>query len=647
MGPPSDERRRAVLWMLAIAALAAAVRIAYIVEVLHHPLQMMATADPRIYDMRALEILAGGWLPREVFFHSSPVYPYILAGVYALFGHSYLAVRLIQSAVGTATCLILFSITRSLFGLREAVVAGLLSALYVAFVFFDSELLMITFVVFFSMLAIHILLRRRHGTGAVLAAGLLTGLAALGKPNILLFVPAVLLWFWWTSRRYVKASGTAASPAPRSAVRSMLVFTVGAALVVAPFTISNYRVSGDFVATTSNGGINFYIGNNENADGTFLVDQSMRTDLYKGSKRRAELESGRELRSAEVSSFWLAKGLRYAMGHPAREIRLLGRKLLLFWNAYEIPNHYDLNFFKTFSRVLRFDPFVFAWMIPFGFLGIYVSRRRWREFLPLYMFAGTYMVSLVPFFVTSRYRLPVVPVMLIFSAHGVSWIIRRLAAREKRGWTGAVVVLASSFVFVNLPLVDFTLGPSRATLGGVYRDMGRHEEAAEQFKLATEESPGFDLAYSNLGSELGRLGRYAEAETVLTRAIEINPLLVPAYSNLGVIYAETGRPEDARRAFTKAVELDADHDEAWEGLARLGVMTGDSPLLERALLELLRINPDDGAAHWNLAVLYSTDPATWERSAQHARMAAALLPAVRTDAEQLLEMLRSNEGRDR
>ncbi len=657
-----EERRRLLLSMLAVAAVAAAVRLMYIAEVHTNPLQMVATADPRIYDVRAMQIAAGNWIPREVFFHSSPLYPYILAAIYSVFGHSYLAVRLIQSAFGVGTCLLLFSLTRRLFGPREALVAGLLSALYVAFIFFDSELLMITFVLFFSMSALNLLVGRPLGTGSVLGAGVLTGLAALGKPNILLFVPAVLVWFWWSNRaraskpragvsatrRTVASSKDRAKKRRRAATTSlassMLLFTAGAAVVVAPFTISNYHASGELVLTTSNGGINFFIGNNENADGTFIVDQSMRTDLYGGSKAWAERELGRKLGPAEVSSYWLQEGLRYAKSHPARELWLLGRKLLLFWNAYEIPNHYDINFFKTFSNVLKFNPFLFAWMIPVGFLGMYVSRRRWRELMPLYLFVGVYMVSLVPFFVTSRYRLPVVPVMLIFAGNGTWWIARRIASRERRGWTGAAVVLAASLIVVNLPLVDFTLGPSYAILGSVYMDMGQHEKAVEQYKLAIKDSPGYDLAYSNLASELGRLGRYAEAERALDEALKLNPLLVPAHSNLGVIYMETNRPEMARAEFERAVKLDPDHSEAWEGLAKLGMTTGDGHLVERALLELLRINPQDGSAHWNLAVLYSSDPATREKSMMHARAAEALLPAVRPDAERLLKMLGSGEG---
>jgi len=651
--------RRALLWIIGIAAAATIVRILYIVEVSDHPLQLVATADPRAYDQRALEILRGQSLPEDVFFHSSPLYPYILAGIYALFGHSYTAVRAIQSAFGVATALLLLSISRMLFDRSEGIVAGTLSGLYVAFIFFDSELLMITLVVFFAVLALNLLLRFREKPrrGLALSAGLLMGLAALGKPNLLLFVPAVLVWFWWSERRATSpgdgarvpsGGGARVTPAGAKRVSPVLagtIFLLGVVLPVAPATISNYRASGDFVLTTSNGGINFYIGNNKNADGTFLVDQSMRADLYEGSKRAAERRLGRKLTAGEVSSYWMDQGLDYVKERPAHVARLLGRKLLLFWNAYEIPNHYDINFFKTFSNVLRFNPFLFAWMIPFGFLGMYVSRRRWREHLLLYLFAGTYMISVLPFFVTSRYRLPIVPVMLVFAAHGVCWTWRRLRERERRGWAAPTVVLAIALVIVNLPLVDFTLGPAYASLGAVYRELGRHEDAATAFRRATEESPGYDLAFSNLGSELLRLGRYDEAENVIKRALELNPILVVAHANLGVVYTETGKLDQAYQHLMRAVQLKPEHKEAWAGLARLGMALGDTEMIETALLRTLELDPRDGLAHWNLAVLYCDDPAMRDRAVEHARVAASFVPDLRAEVARMLEYLQ--EGAER
>ncbi len=637
-GRPSPRISRDVLLaVLLIVALAVVVRVAYMAEVHDHPLMTTTTGDPEVYDLRALEIARGQWLGDEVFFHSSPIYPYILGFTYKLFGHNYTAVRVIQSLFGIGTCLLIFSIARKLFGRREGLVAGVIAALYAPFVFFDLEILMITYVLFFTLLAIRLLIVYRDGPTAwlALASGAAVGVSALGKPNVLLFVPAALFWMWWVLRGTEKA---------KRVWQGAVLLVAGTAVVVLPMTISNYVIAGDFVLTSSNGGINFWIGNNEQADGTFLVPADMRADLYGGSKLAAEQALGRALSPSEVSSYWFDKGLEFVKVHPGQDLKLMGRKLLLFWNAYEIPNHYDLNYFRTVSKTLRFNPFVFGWVIPFGFLGIYASRKSWRKYLLLYLFAGAYLVSLLPFFITSRYRLPVVPVMIIFCASGVLWLWERARTRKWAGTLIPVMLLIVALIVVNLPLVDFSLGPQYAIIGAIYRDAGNYAKAVEYYRLATEASPDFDLAYNSLGSSLSRMGRDAEAERALLKALQLNPGLASAQSNLGLLYLQRGRMDEARRRLTIATRDDPMLKPAWENLARLGIMTQDVTLAVSALEHVLVLDPGDAYAHWNLAILYGGDPARREDCIRHARQAAVLEPSLRAEAAEIIDALAATGG---
>jgi tetratricopeptide (TPR) repeat protein len=630
--------RDVLLGVLLIVALAALVRIAYIAEVHSYPLMTTTTGDPKAYDDRALEIAGGKWLGDEVFFHSSPVYPYILGIIYRLFGHRYGAVWFVQSLFGIGSCLLIFSIARALLGRRAGLVAGIVAALYVPFVFFDFEILMISIVIFFVLLAIRMMMayREHPNVWRALAAGGSLGLAALGKPNILLFVPFAFFWLWWALRG---ADGGRAAQLPRVAWSGMALVLAGVVVVIAPMTINNYVVGGDLVLTSSNGGINFWIGNNDSADGTFLVRSGMRADLFGGSKLAAEEALGRELRPSEVSAYWLGEGLKFDREHPGRAFQLLGRKFLLFWNAYEIPNHYDINFFRTVSKTLRLDPFVFAWVVPLGFLGIYASRRSWRKLMLVYLFAGAYLISLMPFFVTSRYRLPVVPIMIIFSGYGATWLWKRIKAHERSGWIAPVAVLAVALIVVNLPLVDFTFGPQYAIVGGIYRDAGDYADAVKYYQLAVDASPEFDLAYNSLGSSLHRLRRFREAEGALLKAVEINPGLASAQSNLGFLYLEMGRLDEARTRLLAATGLDPDLKPAWQNLARLGIMTNDMDMAEAALKEMLRLDPGDAYAHWNLAIIYSRDPTRHDECIAEVRKAAALDPSLRAEANEILKEL--------
>ncbi|MCD4691089.1 glycosyltransferase family 39 protein, partial [bacterium] len=605
-----------------------------------------------VYDLRALEIAGGKWAAEDVFFHSSPVYPYILGIIYSVFGHSYTAVRVIQVLFGVGSCLLLFFIARTLFGSREGLLAGLIAALYVPFIFFDAEILMITYVIFFALLSIWFLLRyqEHERLWLALAAGGAIGVSALGKPNMLLFVPAAALWLWWVLRNReggrAKRKGKGNGETRASVFRAAGLLIAGAVLVVAPMTIMNMVAADDFVLTSSNGGINFWIGNNHGADGTFLVPQSMRVDLYGTSKMAAEVALGRSLKPSEVSSYWFDKGLDFVTSQPGAELKLLGRKLVLFWNAYEIPNHYDLNYFRQESKVLGLNPFLFSWIVPLGFMGMYVSRRHWRKHLVLYVFGVAYVVSLLPFFITSRYRLPIVPVMIVFCAHALWWIWRRVAARERHGWVVPAVVLVASLIIVNLPLVDFSLGPQYATIGQVYRDAGDYEEAARYYRLAIEESPEFDLAYNSLGSVLSRMGRSYEAERALLKALDINPNLASSHSNLGLVYMQTERLDQAKRSLLRATQEDPNLKPAWDNLAKLGIMTQDAFMAVSALEQSLRLDPNDAFAHWNLAIFLSAQAELREAGIYHARMAAALEPSLRGEAEALIRAITDAEPRE-
>jgi Flp pilus assembly protein TadD len=410
--------------------------------------------------------------------------------------------------------------------------------------------------------------------------------------------------------------------------------------MITPVTISNVIAADDFILTSSNLGINFFIGQTPEANGTFLVDQSMRTDLYAGSKFYAESALGRELKPSEVSDYWFDRGMDYVKENPGRALRLIGRKFLLFWNQYEIPNHYNIYFFKTFSNVLRYNPVFFSWVIPLGFLGLFVSRHLWRKNLILYLFAAAYLLSLMPFFITSRYRLPVVPIMIVFAAHGIYWLWDNIRKRNARHLFWPVVVLVIAALFVNIPVVKFTFAHQYSILAGIYRDYGIYDEenyyeALKYYKLAAEEKPTFDLAYLNMGSVLARLERYREAEEALRKALAINPELASAYNNLGRIFLERGMHEEAKTELLKATRRDPNLPEAWSNLARASIVSNDFAMARKALQEVLRLNPNDANAHWNLAIILGQEGET-QTAIGHARRAAQLDPSKQQQVDSFL-----------
>src|SRR5438874_13310546 len=111
------------LYALEIFLVALAVRLVHVWQIRRSPLFDLLLGDAHGYDEWARRIAGGDWIGRDVFYQA-PLYPYFLAVVYAVVGHSLLAVRIIQAVVGSASCALLALAGERFFTKRIGLVAG-------------------------------------------------------------------------------------------------------------------------------------------------------------------------------------------------------------------------------------------------------------------------------------------------------------------------------------------------------------------------------------------------------------------------------------------------------------------------------------------------------------------------------------------
>jgi len=574
-GPESAMTRREWLAIGVVVALALALRLIYLHEVRHHPLFTTLLGDPAIYLAQAGDIAAGKPVPDHAYFHSSPLYPFFLALVSKLGGSSLHAVRVVQSLFGAATVALMFALGRMTLGRRAGLAAAVLTAVYVPFVFFEAEFLEITLVITFVVgsLVLLELADRRGSIWTTVAAGALLGAAGLGKPNLLLFAPAGSLWLargaWRRSRRSRsrgmhddregrgrRRSGDDDTRAARNPWLLGALFFVSAGLVVLPATVHNYRTEGDFIPVSSNGGINFFIGNHTGSPGVFQVPPEMRFDLRVASQLAAERETGREMSAGEVSDFWTARTVEQIRANPGRWLSLMGRKFALFWNHYEIPNHYHLYYVRQFAPVLRFPVGTFGVVAPLGLFGIGLALLRRKRVGLLVLFGLTFMASVLPFFITGRYRLAIAPVLLVGAGFAVVELWRAVLSREWRTLAAAAVVIAALGVAVGIETIEFSFAPMHNAVGGILGERGDMEGAVVEFERALELRPTDLSSRYNLGLALLSLGRFDEAAVHFERALEGHPRYHDAWVGLGRARAGTGRFEEAREAWQRVTDAD-------------------------------------------------------------------------------------------
>jgi tetratricopeptide (TPR) repeat protein len=558
-------------WPAIIFLIAAVLRLIYVGQVRYTPFFQTLGLDAQYFDRWARQLAAGRGTDGAFFM--SPLYPYFLAGIYRLFGRDLLVVRLFQVVLGSFSCVLVYMIGREAFDRRVAVVAGLISACYGAFIFYDGSIILAPLLVFLNLLALLLLLRADAATKPVLFAlsGAALGLAAIGRAAALVFVPAAL---WWIAVRQprlpVREARPGASALPTTLRRAALLLG-GIAVVIAPVTVRNLVASGDFVPITSNGGLNFYIGNSEISTGGYAKPEGLDLELDVEGKTIAERDLGRELSPSGVSGYWYGRARSFIAANPGRWLALLLRKLSFTVSSYELPQLENYYFQRSYSGLLSLPLPGFAIVAPLGVLGLALSFGRRRSRL-LSFFLVAHVMSIVAFFVVARYRLPAVPALIL----GASFMIVDSYDRFRGGrlrsiwWAAPVLAILLFVVNANLYGVDRVraFGQVHYRLGLIYGDRGEFDRAAAEYRLAIELDPEYTKSYLNLGAILAEVGRPDDAVEFFRRAVELDPGYSAARVNLAMVLRQQGSADEAITELRRVLESEPDNAMA---LTQLGV----------------------------------------------------------------------------
>lgn len=576
---------RAAVLFPAIYALALLLQIFYIFTIQTEATFRFPVVDSAVYFAAAEAFSRGDGLPPAPFRYG-PLYPVLLGVWHRIAGGDLLAIHVLQALLSSLTPLLTGLIAARLFGRTTGIVAGLIAVFYWPLLYFGGELLIEPVFVPIFLLFLYLLLRaeRERTKRSLFAAGLLLGIAGVARPNVLLLLPFLLL------RSVVRGEW-----------RRGVLFLGASALAVLPVTAHNAFVGKDAVLVSSSGGINFFVGNNDRASGRDSSFPGMIQWTFEKVRRLAEIEEERDLKPSEVSSHYFRKGTAFAAGDPGAFLALTGRKALQLFSSYEVPNVKDPNFYRARSPFLS-APFLLGFGVaaPLALAGL-LRRRRRDESLFLFT-GGVYALSVLLFFVNARYRLPLVPVFIVFAAAGLVRLARAIGT-DRREAARLAVILVPIFLFVNWnPLVRST-EPSQACFneGWASQKGGDRATALEMYSRIPPESHWFAPALNNRAVLLLNEGNVNDALAELLRAVDADSTYFDAWSNLGRVYYEADRYGEAAYAFEKAAGLWPE-DPAYRtnlGLARKGA--GDLEGAVAAFEDAISIDRSSSRARTHLS----------------------------------------------
>jgi tetratricopeptide (TPR) repeat protein len=620
--------------VLVVALLALTVRVLYYFELATKPWFGVPLLDSRWWLDDATALLRWGFADAHALFRP-PLYTVFLAALTAVAGHAApVLAPLIQLFVGVAFCCVVTLIAVRCWNIAAGVAAGCLAALYAPLVFYEQELLsdglalfLLALCLYYIIVALQISRLREY-----LLAGFFAGLAALTRANALpvaIVFLAALVWLRLRCR----------VPAPRW--KDVTAFALPVVVLVALPTLHNMRV-GDPSLICAQGGINFYLGNNPEANGVNVIfpritEQGSRyrdtveeyavlgylAERYGSGQALLRYEAGDRPRWAEVDAYWYGKGFEFLVSHPRQALALYLKKFVALLNNYEVRNNRDFQYARAHeSLVLRLVPFSFSLVFALGFLGALQWRRVPRPGLGwLILFFLSAAAIVLMYFVAGRLRLIVLPALFPLAGIGLEQFVHRIRERNRREVIkdALLVLLLGVLSCYSWPQLDFRFSKEQlrgdgiaasafpagesAMLANACLENGRPQDALRYAEEAVAEDPTFGYAWLVLGNALLVNERYGEALTAFCKALNFEPQSLRARNNLAVALEKLGRFQEAAQVYLDVLNRNPSDPRANANLAMLLLRSGDRGAARSFAQIAVENDPEIAAGH---AVLQAT-----------------------------------------
>ena len=663
-------KKNLVFFLFIVLGIAAIIRLGHIIAIQSSPLGNRLFVDSEIYDTWANEILNKGFMGDKPFYQD-PLYPYFLALFYSIFGRNLFIIRLIQVLAGVFICYLIYRITCLIFNNQKAgVFSSLISAIYLPFIFYEGEVektalgvFIVTLFVWSFIKAYKKMTRVRtfsskkndstpkhterteirekasnkfgilrcsslinyfkaskqqrpfSKTGWIIP-GIFLGLATLVRSNIFLLGIGILVLF-----------------AIKKQIRPLIMFIIGLSIILVPVSIRNSILAKEFIFTTTQAGQNFYIGNSPyNNNGQYSPPPWIRPHPRfeeEDFRSYAENRFGRHLRFSEVSNFYLKESFSFIFSNLGKFLKVLGKKFLLYFNNHEVPDNQDIGFVALYSPILKIPLLQFGIILALAIAGLFSIKTRdfnrrdsrdnrdkknWFFSVDNLLWSGflLFAISVIAFFVFSRYRIPAVPFIMPYAGFGLWRIIEYIKKKDWKGLKKPLIIFSGVLIFSLIPLktnqeLRLTRAQCFANLAARFYQEGNTEKAISVYHKALEVASFHVNSLRDLGVIYFNLKDFQKAEELLARSLKINPHHPDANFYLAKVYDAAGKLTQALEYYEKAKQVQPGNLEIQFNMGTVFQKLGrykEAISLYESALGRLKIAPSNHLIYHNLSVAY-------------------------------------------
>jgi len=368
--------------------------------------QIALTTHPELKTSLEQESAAGGekdidrllwnrWYGEKAF-HQEPLYPYMVAITYRIFGNDVRWVFAWQMVLGIGSILLIYTIARRQFGDLVGLLAALTALLYAPLLFYELLLLRDSTLVFFTLAMLWTcgLAVETKKPRFWFLFGVTAGLTMLLKSTVVIFLLGAFLVsivMFWSQRALL--------------LRCVAIALGGVLLSLSPCIVRNIHV-GTAPFALSNSGLP--------ALALCIYDTS---EYPEDMGEVSNLHYVPEIMTRSNGQFLPAvRETLDTYKDTWSVIRMFWHKFTFIWHWYEIPNNENFYYYALHARILSWLPATFGIMAPFAIVGLVISARRITQHWPLHLLILTSLPPLLLASIYSRYRAPLAAALIPLAA---------------------------------------------------------------------------------------------------------------------------------------------------------------------------------------------------------------------------------------
>ena len=408
--------------------------------------------DAHAYDVIAMNIVQGHGFQEDAtkpilfdqgIVRAGPGYEYFLAALYAIFGHRYEIVWIIQAILHGASAMLLFLICKKVFqegGDRIGLIAAVVFGFSPDLVEISAMVMTETLYLFLTILVVYFFVEsfyRIKENRLAIGLGASLGLAILFRPPVALFVPVILFLY-----------------AMRKAWKQAALFLIIFVAVLTPWTVRNYQIYHQFIPTTLIGSYNIWVNNTSVATGGQFSSES-----YNPFNDYGAIHGYGDIKQKATSEF-----IAFLTMHPLTFIKLCAIRTMRFFSLIRPMGFW---FYQTGVGQIIFVVLSGLWiafLFVTGFIGVLQSLREKKTLLKyLAIFALMSPLVLIPTVVQSRYRFQIYPFLAVFGACALTRI-----RPEWKTMKSSTFIVGGALLAVTLADILFSGSSVLAHLGSLF-----------------------------------------------------------------------------------------------------------------------------------------------------------------------------------